>query len=57
MAVATKPRLVLLDEPMAGLGPDESPRMERLIVELHAHTTLLLIEHDVDAAMQNTHFT
>ena len=52
MAVATKPRLVLLDEPMAGLGPDESPRMERLIGQLRAHTTLLLIEHDVDAVFR-----
>jgi branched-chain amino acid transport system ATP-binding protein len=52
MAVATRPRLVLLDEPMAGMGPDESPRMERLIGQLRTQTTLLLIEHDVDAVFR-----
>ena len=52
MAVATQPRLVLLDEPMAGMGPDESVRMERLIDRLRAQTTLLLIEHDVEAVFR-----
>ena len=52
MAVATRPRLVLLDEPMAGMGPDESPRMEQMIERLRQQTTLLLIEHDVDAVFR-----
>ena len=52
MAVATAPRLVLLDEPMAGMGPDESVRMETLIGELARQTTVLLIEHDVDAVFR-----
>jgi branched-chain amino acid transport system ATP-binding protein len=52
MAVATQPRLVLLDEPMAGMGPDESQRMEALIERLRQRTTLLLIEHDVDAVFR-----
>ena len=52
MAVATQPRLVLLDEPMAGMGPDESVRMEQLIDRLRAQTTLLLIEHDVEAVFR-----
>jgi len=52
MAVATRPRLVLLDEPMAGLGPDESLRMEQMIERLREQTTLLLIEHDVDAVFR-----
>ena len=52
MAVAASPRLVLLDEPMAGMGPDESQRMEALIARLRDHTTLLLIEHDVDAVFR-----
>ncbi len=52
MAVAAKPQLVLLDEPMAGMGPDESQRMEALIQQLRASTTLLLIEHDVDAVFR-----
>ena len=52
LAVAGRPRLVMLDEPMAGLGHDESRRMEALIVRLRAHTTVLLIEHDVDAVFR-----
>jgi branched-chain amino acid transport system ATP-binding protein len=49
LAIAGRPRLVLLDEPMAGMGHDESRRMEALIERLRRTTTLLLIEHDVDA--------
>ncbi|MFI4930843.1 MAG: ABC transporter ATP-binding protein [Burkholderiales bacterium] len=55
MAVAAAPRLVLLDEPMAGMGPDESARMEALIAQLARHTTVLLIEHDVDAVFRLAH--
>ena len=55
MAVAAAPRLVLLDEPMAGMGPDESARMEVLIAELARRTTVLLIEHDVDAVFRLAH--
>jgi branched-chain amino acid transport system ATP-binding protein len=55
MAVAAAPRLVLLDEPMAGMGPDESARMEALIAQLAQHTTVLLIEHDVDAVFRLAH--
>jgi branched-chain amino acid transport system ATP-binding protein len=52
LAVAGRPRLVLLDEPMAGMGHDESRRMEALIERLRTRTTLLLIEHDVDAVFR-----
>jgi branched-chain amino acid transport system ATP-binding protein len=52
LAVAGRPRLVLLDEPMAGMGHDESRRMEALIERLRQRTTLLLIEHDVDAVFR-----
>ena len=52
MAVASRPRLVLLDEPMAGMGADESRRMEALIAALRGRTTVLLIEHDVDAVFR-----
>jgi len=52
LAVASRPRLVLLDEPMAGMGHEESRRMEALIERLRATTTLLLIEHDVDAVFR-----
>jgi len=55
MAVAAAPRLVLLDEPMAGMGLDESARMEALIAQLAQHTTVLLIEHDVDAVFRLAH--
>ncbi|HET7524933.1 MAG TPA: ABC transporter ATP-binding protein [Burkholderiaceae bacterium] len=55
MAVAASPRLVLLDEPMAGMGPDESARMEALIAKLAQRTTVLLIEHDVDAVFRLAH--
>jgi branched-chain amino acid transport system ATP-binding protein len=49
MALATKPRLLLLDEPMAGLGPEESARMVALLRELKREVTILLIEHDMAA--------
>ena len=55
MAMAASPRLVLLDEPMAGMGPDESARMEALIARLAQQTTVLLIEHDVDAVFRLAH--
>ncbi len=52
MALASRPRLVLLDEPMAGMGPDESARMEALIAGMRGSSTVLLIEHDVDAVFR-----
>ncbi len=52
LAIASRPRLVLLDEPMAGMGHDESHRMEALIARLRRQTTVLLIEHDVDAVFR-----
>ena len=52
LALASRPRLVLLDEPMAGMGPEESQRMESLIDRLRQRTTVLLIEHDVDAVFR-----
>jgi branched-chain amino acid transport system ATP-binding protein len=52
MALASRPRLILLDEPMAGMGPDESARMEALVAASRATSTVLLIEHDVDAVFR-----
>jgi branched-chain amino acid transport system ATP-binding protein len=52
MALASRPKLVLLDEPMAGMGPDESARMEQLIRAMRARSTVMLIEHDVDAVFR-----
>ena len=49
MALATRPRMLLLDEPMAGMGPEESVRMIALLRELKRDVTILLIEHDMDA--------
>jgi branched-chain amino acid transport system ATP-binding protein len=48
MALATRPRLLLLDEPMAGMGKDESERMTTLLAKLKGEETILLIEHDMD---------
>ena len=52
LALATRPKLLLLDEPMAGMGPDESARMITLIRSLRGDITILLIEHDMDAVFQ-----
>ncbi len=53
LALAAKPRLLLLDEPMAGMGPDESARMVELLLALKAQRlTLLLVEHDMDAVFR-----
>ena len=49
MALAGKPRMLLLDEPMAGMGPEESARMVKLLRELKREYTILLIEHDMEA--------
>jgi len=53
LALAAQPRLLLLDEPMAGMGPDESERMVALLLSLKAEgLTLLLVEHDMDAVFR-----
>jgi branched-chain amino acid transport system ATP-binding protein len=49
MALATAPRMLLLDEPMAGMGPEESQRMVALLRELKGEVTILLVEHDMEA--------
>ena len=49
MALAGGPQLLLLDEPMAGMGPDESARMVQLLRSLKGSVTILLIEHDMEA--------
>ena|SRR5687767_7623374 len=52
LALATRPKLVLLDEPMAGMGPEESQRMIGLIAATRARVTMLLVEHDMDAVFR-----
>lgn len=49
MMLATEPELLLLDEPLAGMGSDESRQMTALLKELVKQHTLILIEHDMDA--------
>ena len=48
IALATRPRLLLLDEPTAGMSPEETERMTQLLVGLPREVTLLIIEHDMD---------
>ena len=52
LALATRPRLLLLDEPMAGMGPEESARMVDLIERLARRVTLVLVEHDMNAVFR-----
>ena len=52
LALATRPKLVLLDEPMAGMGPEESQRVIALIERIRARVTVLLVEHDMDAVFR-----
>jgi branched-chain amino acid transport system ATP-binding protein len=49
MVLATRPRLLLLDEPMAGMGPAESAEMVRLLARLRGRLAIVLVEHDMDA--------
>jgi branched-chain amino acid transport system ATP-binding protein len=49
MALATGPRMLLLDEPMAGLGAEESQRAVAMLRDLKREYTILLVEHDMDA--------
>jgi branched-chain amino acid transport system ATP-binding protein len=48
VALATAPRLLLLDEPTAGMSPEETLRMTRMLEALPRDVTLLIIEHDMD---------
>jgi branched-chain amino acid transport system ATP-binding protein len=52
LALATRPQLVLLDEPMAGMGPQDSRAMIELIERIRASITVLLVEHDMDAVFR-----
>jgi branched-chain amino acid transport system ATP-binding protein len=48
VALATRPQLLLLDEPTAGMSPEETQRMTRLLAGLPREVTILIIEHDMD---------
>jgi len=52
IALATAPRLLLLDEPMAGMGIEESQRMIALLASLKGRHTIILVEHDMDAVFR-----
>ena len=52
LALATAPQLLLLDEPMAGAGPEESQRMSQIIETFRGKLAILLIEHDMDAVFR-----
>lgn len=49
MALVTRPKLLVLDEPMAGMGQQESESMVRLLAGLKGRYTMLLVEHDMNA--------
>ena len=49
MALAMKPRMLLLDEPMAGMGKEEGAMMVEILGRLRGDKTILLVEHDMDA--------
>ena len=49
MILATEPELLLLDEPLAGLGRDEAERIVALVRDLARERTVVLVEHDMDA--------
>ena len=49
IGLATRPKLLLLDEPLAGTGHDESRRVTETLRRLKSHLTIVLIEHDMDA--------
>ena len=52
MCLATRPRVLLLDEPLAGMGAEETERMLALLIDLKAGHALLLVEHDMDAVFR-----
>ena len=52
MAMASEPRLMMLDEPVAGLSPQERETLTELLLSLDPSVTLILIEHDMDVALR-----
>jgi len=52
MCLATTPQILLLDEPLAGMGPEETARMLDLLASLKAGHAILLVEHDMDAVFR-----
>jgi branched-chain amino acid transport system ATP-binding protein len=49
IALAMKPTLLLLDEPMAGIGREETEQQVELLLRLKGQVTMMLVEHDMGA--------
>jgi len=52
MCLATEPKVLLLDEPLAGMGADETDRMLNFLISLRADHAIMLVEHDMDAVFK-----
>ena len=52
MCLATRPQVLLLDEPLAGMGAEETERMLAMLEKLRAEHAILLVEHDMDAVFR-----
>ena len=52
MCLSTSPKILLLDEPLAGMGAEETERMLSLLERLRANHAILLVEHDMDAVFR-----
>lgn len=52
LAMASEPAVLLLDEPMAGMGPDETLKLTELIASMRGRMTMLLVEHDMQAVFR-----
>jgi len=52
LALACRPRLLLLDEPLAGMGAEDAQAMVGMIEQLKQRTTILMVEHDMDAVFR-----
>jgi branched-chain amino acid transport system ATP-binding protein len=55
LAMASQPRLLLLDEPMAGIGPGETEGVARLIEDAARQAAVILVEHDMDTVFRLAH--
>ncbi|MEP3332367.1 ABC transporter ATP-binding protein [Sedimentitalea sp.] len=54
IALAENPKVLLLDEPAAGLSPAERPKLSKLLMSLPQEVTVVLIEHDMEIALQTS---
>ena len=52
MCLATQPQVLLLDEPLAGMGAEETDRLPALLSDLRSGHAILLVEHDMDAVFR-----